>query len=166
MCKYLQAISKCVQLCACVQICSKYVQIYVKCVQNKCANPFKNHHSPGPGSPSWAAGTGSLCLAHRRWAPQVAPFSLGGLAGHIVQAWFTMLVFRTVESRAFQIRWGKNMHVTKTQYGWSENLGHLTSFTGYIGNIFIEFQYLNILSPRYAFINISLYILLVIYIFL
>ena len=43
---------------------------------------------------------------------------------------------------------------------------HLTSFTGYIGNIFIDFQYLNILSPRYAFINISLYILLVIYIFL
>ena len=87
MCKYLQAISKCVQLCACVQICSKYVQIYVKCVQNKCANPFKNHHSPGPGSLFWAAGTRSLCLTHRRWAPQVAPFSLGGLAGHIVQAW-------------------------------------------------------------------------------
>ena len=48
----------------------------------------KTHHSPDPGRPSWAAGTGSLCLAHRRWAPQVAPFSLGGLAGHIVQAWY------------------------------------------------------------------------------
>ena len=48
ICKYLQAISKCVQLCACVQICSKYVQIYVKCVQKKCANPFKN------SSQSWS----------------------------------------------------------------------------------------------------------------
>ena len=87
MCKYLQAISKCVQLCACENMLKICANIRKMCAK-KTQILSKIHHSPGPGSLFWAAGTGSPCLAHRHWALQVAPFSLGGLAGHIVQAWY------------------------------------------------------------------------------
>ena len=77
----------CAIMCMYANMLKICANIRIMCTKKNAQILSKTHHSPGPGSLSWAAGTGSLCLAHRPGGPQVASLSLGGLAGHIVQAW-------------------------------------------------------------------------------